>query len=147
MEHIVKAREKVSGEMEKLNRFLRRNAAEQTDTAKLAKKKSTKKTIREMIVSWLFLTPSLLGVLIFFVLPFCVVVFYSVVNNPIQKQFVGISNFIRVFNNNAFRLAALNTAKFSIIAVPLAVILSLFLAVVMESGIPFKSQFRSFFLI
>jgi multiple sugar transport system permease protein len=40
----------------------------------------------------------------------------------------------------------MNTAKFSVVAVPLAVILSLFLAVVMESGIPFKSQFRSFFL-
>ena len=36
--------------------------------------------------------------------------------------------------------------KFSAVAVPLAVALSLLLAVVMESGIPFKSQFRSFFL-
>ncbi len=108
--------------------------------------RSPKKAIRATAVSWAFLLPSLMGVLTFFVIPFCVVVFYAVVNNPIQKEFVGMFNFERVFTNNAFRQAASNTFMFSIIAVPLAVALSLFLAVVMESGIPFKSQFRSFFL-
>ena len=34
--------------------------------------------------SALFLAPSMLGVALFFVLPFLVVIFYSVVNNPIQ---------------------------------------------------------------
>ena len=149
MEKISKIREKGKDQLEKLNKTLRKNAAGQSNTKlskKLGKKKSTRKTIRETIVSWMFLTPSLFGVLTFFVLPFCVVIFYSLVNNPIQKEFVGLDNFIRVINNNAFKLAALNTAKFSLVAVPLAVVLSLLLAVVMESGIPFKSQFRSFFL-
>ena len=147
MEKIKKLPEKVSGYSQKLNRYLRRNAAGQTKENRPVKKnKNTKKTIRETLVSWAFLMPSLMGVLTFFVLPFCVVVFYSVVNNPIQKEFVGFFNFERVFTNNAFRQAAYNTFMFSIIAVPLAVVLSLFLAVVMESGIPFKSQFRSFFL-
>ncbi|WP_242829880.1 carbohydrate ABC transporter permease [Butyrivibrio sp. WCD2001] len=162
MDKMKKIPEKISGSAEKFNRFLRRNAAGQTDEQNrglknnivnrakrikhLAYKKSTRKTIRETAVSWAFLLPSLMGVLTFFVIPFCVVVFYSVVNNPIQKEFVGFFNFERVFVNNAFRQAAYNTFMFSIIAVPLAVALSLFLAVVMESGIPFKSQFRSFFL-
>ena len=53
---------------------------------------------------------------------------------------------MRVWENGAFRLAAYNTFRFSVVAVPLAVVLSLFLAVVMESRIPFKSQFRTFFL-
>ena len=149
MDKIKKIPEKASGLSEKLNRYLRRNAAGQTNEHKprpVKKNRNTKKTIRETLVSWAFLLPSLMGVLTFFVLPFCVVVFYSVVNNPIQKEFVGFSNFVRVFTNNAFKQAAYNTFMFSIITVPLAVGLSLFLAVVMESGIPFKSQFRSFFL-
>ncbi|WP_243108283.1 carbohydrate ABC transporter permease [Butyrivibrio sp. X503] len=82
----------------------------------------------------------------FFVAPFCVVIYYSFINNPIQNIFVGFSNYINVWNNDAFRLAGINTIKFSFTAVPLAVILSLFLAAVMESRIPFKSYFRSFFL-
>ncbi len=101
---------------------------------------------RKSLISWLFLLPSLLGVFLFFVAPFCVVIYYSFINNPIQKIFVGFDNFVNVWNNSAFRLAGLNTIKFSFTAVPLAVLFSLFLAVVMESRIPFKSYFRSFFL-
>ncbi len=98
------------------------------------------------VLSWGFLAPSLIGVGLFFVIPFFVVIYYSVINNPVQHQFVGFSNFIKVWNNNAFALAARNTLLFSLLAVPLAVILSLWLAVIMESKIPFRSQFRSFFL-
>jgi multiple sugar transport system permease protein len=132
-----------------VNSYLTRNARIGHNNAgrkAIPKTKMTKKTRREMISSWIFLTPSLVGVGVFFVLPFFVVIFYSIVNNPIQKEFVGFDNFVRVWNNQAFQLAASNTAKFSLIAVPLAVVLSLILAIVMESKIPFKSGFRSFFL-
>lgn len=101
---------------------------------------------RKSLMSWLFLAPSLLGVMLFFVAPFGVVIYYSLINNPIQKNFVGFANYINVWNNGAFKMAGINTFKFSLVAVPLAVLLSLFLAAVMESRIPFKSYFRSFFL-
>ena len=101
---------------------------------------------RKSLISWLFLAPSLLGVMLFFVAPFGVVIYYSLINNPIQKNFVGFANYINVWNNGAFKLAGINTFKFSLVAVPLAVLLSLFLAAVMEARIPFKSYFRSFFL-
>lgn len=122
---------------EKLNSMLRKNAAEKRRLTRSQKNK---------IGSWLFLSPSITGVLVFFGLPFCVVIYYAMVNNPIQHVFVGFHNFERVWENGAFRLAAYNTIRFSAVAVPLAVVLSLFLAVVMESKIPFKSQFRTFFL-
>lgn len=126
---------------EKLNRILRRNASRNGSKSMISKKIAAKKRI-----SWMFLAPSLLGVLLFFVLPFFVVIYYSVVNNPIQHEFVGFSNYVKVWNNGAYRLASNNTFMFSIVSVPLAVVLSLFLAVVMESKIFFKSQFRTFFL-
>ena len=96
--------------------------------------------------SALFLAPSVIGVSLFFVLPFLVVIFYSVVNNPIQHKFVFLKNYINVWNNEAFRLAALNTLKFSVIAVPLGVILSMALAFALDSAVPFKSQIRTLFL-
>ena len=61
-------------------------------------------------------------------------------------NFVGFRNFVNVWNNAAFKQAGINTLKFSMVAVPLAVALSLFLAAVMESRIPGKSYFRTFFL-
>lgn len=97
-------------------------------------------------VSGLFLIPSLLGVLIFFVLPFLVVIYYSFVENPISKRFVGFENYIKVFGNSAFRTAVGNTLMFSLIAVPLAVILGMMLAFLLDAGIPMRSQLRSAFL-
>ena len=44
----------------------------------------------------------MIGVLIFFVIPFCVVIYYSVLDNPIFAKFVGLDNFIRLFKNEAF---------------------------------------------
>ena len=101
---------------------------------------------KRSIISWLFLLPSLLGVLLFFAAPFVVVIFYSLIDNPIRMNFVGFRNFVNVWNNAAFKQAGINTIKFSVVAVPLAVALSLFLAAVMESRIPGKSYFRTFFL-
>ena len=127
---------------EKINKILRQNAARGEDRSF----SSSKRIAKKKRVSWLFLLPSLIGVLLFFVLPFFVVIYYSLVNNPIQHEFVGFDNYVKVWNNGAYRLASNNTATFSFVAVPLAVVLSLFLAVVMESRIFFKSHFRTFFL-
>ena len=93
-----------------------------------------------------FISPSILGVAIFFIVPFFVIVYYSLINNPIQHEFVFLKNFISLFKNSAFVTAATNTATFSAIAVPLAVVLSFFLAQMLEARIPMKSQFRTFFL-
>lgn len=105
-----------------------------------------KKKQKKERVSGLFLAPSLIGVLLFFVLPFLVVIFYSFVDNSISKQFVGFTNYIKVFHNNAFRTAVGNTLLFSAIAVPLAVVLGLALAMLLDSGISMRSQLRSAFL-
>ncbi|MDE7222647.1 MAG: sugar ABC transporter permease, partial [Acetatifactor sp.] len=90
--------------------------------------------------------PSFLGVMTFFVVPFIVIIYYSVVDNPISRNFVFLDNFKNIINNTAFRSAVFNTAKFAGISVPLAVVLSMLLAILLESKIPFRSQFRTFFL-
>jgi multiple sugar transport system permease protein len=92
------------------------------------------------------LLPSVSGVMLFFVAPFIVVIYYSMIDNPISHEFVFFENYVTVFNNAAFKQAAQNTLQFSGIAVPLAVVLSLLLAMMLNSRIPFKSQFRTFFL-
>jgi len=93
-----------------------------------------------------FLAPSILGVLMFFVLPFFVVIYYSLIDNPISANFVGIENFVRVIQNGAFKIAAKNTMEFSVIAMPLSVILSLLLAVMLDRSIPLRSQLRTAYL-
>ena len=98
------------------------------------------------IISSVFLAPSFLGVMTFFVLPFFVVIYHALINNTFQKEFVGLDNFVLLVQNTAFRTAAVNTARFSAISVPLAVALSLILAIALNCRIPMQSKLRSFFL-
>ncbi len=123
---------------------------------KIQKKKKTRKEHKKekksalgrkrTLPSILFLAPSFLGVIIFFVAPFIVVIYYSMIDTPILKNFVWFDNFTALFQNKAFLQAAWNTLKFTLISVPMAVILSLLMASLLEKAMPFKSQFRSFFL-
>lgn len=94
-----------------------------------------------------FLIPSFVGLLTFYIVPFLVVIYYSFVDSPINREFVFLDNFIRLVKNSAFRRAVANTVRFSLTAVPLAVILPLLLAIVLEKNIPYKSNLRTIFLM
>ena len=102
--------------------------------------------IRDFLASLCFSGPSFLGMLMFFVAPFCVVIYYSFIAGALDHSFVGLKNYLNVWNNGAFQIAVKNTAVFSGLSVPLAVVLALVLALMLECRIPFKSQFRTFFL-
>lgn len=101
---------------------------------------------KERLFSNLCIMPSLLGFLIFFLIPFCIVIYYSLINNPISGQFVGMDNYRKLIHTVAFRKAASNTASFSLISVPLATVISLLIAVLLERNIPAKSVIRTFLL-
>ena len=101
---------------------------------------------REFLQSVAFLTPSVLGVMLFFVIPFGIVVYYAVMSSPFNGEFVFLDNFISLVQNPAFQTAAKNTATFCLMAVPLAVVLGMGLALILEQEIPGKSMFRTFFL-
>ncbi len=109
-------------------------------------KKRKNHNLKRRLGGDLFLFPSLIGVLTFMVVPFLVVIYYSMIDNPIRREFVWFENFSRILDNAAFRMAAANTFQFSIIAVPLAVVLSLLLAMLLLSNIPGKTQLRTFYL-
>ena len=100
----------------------------------------------DFLKSLCFLSPSFLGVCLFFIVPFGVVVRYAFIKGMGSTEFAGLENFKKLIENAAFKLAAKNTLTFSAIAVPLSVILAIVLAIMLESRIPGKSAFRSFFL-
>ena len=96
--------------------------------------------------TWFFLSPSISGVALFFVAPFVMVFYYAFTSSAVNGEFTGIDNFKALFQNNAFTLAAANTVILLVIAVPAAVLLSLFLAILLERELPGKSFLRSAFL-
>lgn len=137
---------KAKNKLTPANRKDTTSGGEKTREKLNTKKKFSMRNFKLRISSGAFIAPSFLGVMVFFVIPFMVVIYYSLVDNPISRNFVMLDNFKTLIANKAYIRAVKNTATFSAIAVPLAVILSLLLAIVLDTKLPFKSQFRTFFL-
>lgn len=97
-------------------------------------------------ISAVYLLPSAIGVALFFVLPFLVVIYYSLIDNPVSGQFVFLDNFISLLHNKAFITAIGNSLSFSFAAVPLVIVLSLLIAFILDKNIPGKSRIRAAFL-
>lgn len=97
-------------------------------------------------ISAIYLLPSIIGVALFFVLPFLVVIYYSMIDNPISGEFVFLENFHSLLTNKAFKMAVGNSLTFSFVAVPLVIVLSLGVAFLLDKNIPGKSRIRTAFL-
>ncbi len=110
------------------------------------KNKISKLTDTNTLLAKISVFPSFAGVLVFFLIPFVIVIWYSFLDNPISKEFVFFRNYEMLLKNNAFLTASKNTLLLSAVAVPLAVVLSLGLACLLDSKIPCKSLFRTLFL-
>ncbi len=119
---------------------------ERREKVALRKKSKLKRKLRDWGIFTGYLTPSFVGVLIFFFMPLLMLLKTSFQKSPTNSDFVGFRNYERVLTNDAFMSASENTFTFAIISVPAAVILALLLALLLNSGLPGKSVFRSILL-
>ena len=82
----------------------------------------------------LFLPPSLGGVLVFYLLPFVLSLYYGMIDNMGSRQFVGLQNVVETLKNPMFLQAAGNTAVYLGLSIPLILLLSLGLALLLHRG-------------
>ena len=82
------------------------------------KSASTRLQKKQKLTGFLFALPAIAGMLVFFLIPFCVAILISFTNGVGSSTFVGLANYIGMVQNSAFQLAAFNTAKFIALAVP-----------------------------
>jgi len=106
---------------------------------------------RKAFMAYLFLLPTILGILIFTAGPVIVSLalsFFSwdVINNPV---FIGFDNYQRLFHDQIVLTAFVNTGIFVLLAVSLQVIVGLMLAMRMQQRMPrwLRYVFRSAFFI
>lgn len=109
----------------------------------MRKVKLTRKQ-KECIAAMLFILPSLVGVAVFYVVPYIICFVKSLY---IGNTFVGFENYIQLFQNNTFLLALKNTAVFTVIAIPLLMVISFLTALFLNSFKKISSFFRSALLI
>lgn len=102
---------------------------------------------KETIMALILIAPSVIGLLIFYIIPFIWMIIYSFFDSPINGKFVGIQNYIGLLGNNAYKQAVTNTAIFTGISVPLIIILSLLLSMLLNKKIRFSHEFRTAFIV
>jgi multiple sugar transport system permease protein len=105
---------------------------------------------REARAAWILAIPFCLLFLAFTAWPVIQSFFMSFTDtkardlrNPFAVQFIGLDNYTRALSDPIFRRAALNTAYFVVVCMPLTILIALAAAVALDKGIQrFRSVFR-----
>ncbi len=105
--------------------------------------------MRETIVSYCFLAPVLIFFVVFVLAPMIMGVVTSFFNyTMVDFTFVGIDNYVRMFNDEVFRKSLVNTLIIVIGSVPVVVLFSLFVASqTYERSMFARSFFRCVFFL
>ncbi len=94
----------------------------------------------------IFLAPGLLGFVIFYIWPFFISLGYAFVDKPVNGAFVGLKNFLNLFENKAYLTGFWNTLRFIGISVPLNMALSLGIAMLISKLRRHRELFSLIFL-
>jgi multiple sugar transport system permease protein len=102
---------------------------------------------REWLAGYLFASPFLIGFLLFVAYPMLYSIYlvfhrWDLLSPP---QFVGFANIVRLWEDPTARLALYNTAYYTIIAVPLQIVLAFILALALTRPLFFRNLYRAGF--
>lgn len=104
---------------------------------------------REMYTAWLFISPWVLGFLFFLALPIGLSIYYSFTSyNVFQPpRWIGLANFRALSTDPLFWKALYNTAYYTFMSVPLMMIISLGVALLLNSKLRGMRIFRTIFFL
>ena len=125
---------------------MRTQTNQHTALQKVFCKKVPSQRAKQRLCALGLLAPSFVGVLIFYLAPFVEVLRRSVTDAR-GTRFVGLFHYKSVLENEAFRLAAKNTARFLCTCIPLLLAASLILALLVRAVRPQNRPFQTTFLL
>ncbi|MBN1384560.1 MAG: extracellular solute-binding protein [Elusimicrobia bacterium] len=123
------------------------------------KKETEKMSFRELIKAhgppYVFIAPAIVVLFVFLILPILASLILSMTNCDIytitdwpSMSFIGLENYKNLMKDSIFWKSVVNTAIFVAVGVPLSIMLSLFMAVVLNEGyVKLKSIFRAGYFI
>jgi multiple sugar transport system permease protein len=115
------------------------------------RRRKIRRNLTEDLAGYLFMTPTILVMGIFVVLPILYAVFLSLhkvrLLGGINYEFIGFRNFTRLVADERVWIALWNTAQYVVIVVPSQTVLALILAVTLNSGIRGKNWWRILYFL
>ena len=104
---------------------------------------------REETWGWIMVAPTTIGLIVLNLWPFAQTIYTSFCEHLGfgHYRFIGLTNFVRMFQNAEFWRATWNTILFCILTVPVGLFLSLLVAMLLNAKIKFKGGFRTIFFL
>ena len=123
----------------------------QSDRTGMARRRFLKITNRqrEALVGYLFLSPWILGFLIFLVGPMVASIYLSLTEYKVIKApvWVGLANYVRMFSDELFYHSMKVTVTYTALSVPLGIVAALGVAVLLNQRIVASGLFRTIFYL
>ena len=121
-----------------------------TQKARFVTRKMTKREKNEAMWGWLFVFPTMLGLIVLNFYPILYTIYQSFFKTGDFGRgniFVGLDNYINVLSGSEFWGSLVNTFKYAIIEVPFSIAIALVLAVLLNRKIFFRSGYRTIFFL
>ena len=113
-------------------------------------KKGTSRERNEFMWGWLFILPTMFGLIVLNIIPIFQTIwqsFFKTGDFGRGNIFIGAENYIRLFGDTEVWQAVLNTFKYAIVEVPFSIAIALVLAVLMNRKMKGVSIYRTIFFL
>ncbi|WHY86028.1 sugar ABC transporter permease [Neobacillus novalis] len=111
--------------------------------------KSKKSNINSGATGWLFASPWIIGLVLFYLLPLVVSIYYSFTSYSILRpgEFIGLQNYKELLVDPLFLKSIYNTVYFAVFYVPLSIICGVALAMMLNMKIKGMTIYRTIFFL
>lgn len=108
-------------------------------------RRRSKLVLRNTVIGWSFILPNFLGFALITLVPVVQLFFISLTDQNIfgKGDFVGIENFQKLIGDPLFQRSLVNTLYFAVLHVPLTIVVSLGLALLLNSKLRGVAFFRT----
>lgn len=113
-------------------------------------KKHTKQSYKEFLWGWIFILPTMIGLMILNIIPIFKTVYQSFFKTGDFGKgniFIGVSNYEKLFSDKEVWQALWNTFKYAIVEVPFSIGIALILATLLNRKMVGKTIYRTIFFL
>lgn len=117
---------------------------------KPARQKMTGRARSEWFWGWLFVFPTMLGLIVLNIYPIFKTIlesFYKTGDFGRGNQFIGLDNYQKVLSDPEVLQAIINTFKYAIVEVPFSIAIALVMAVLLNRKMKGRSAYRTIFFL
>lgn len=104
---------------------------------------------RESMSAYMYVSPWLIGFMLFTLIPMVASFYFSLTEYNIveEPRWIGLKNYVDVFQDPAFWQSLKVTLSFAVMALPSGLVFGLFLAILLNQKIPFVKLWRTLYFV